>query len=264
MGKKTSGSYDITLKKKEIEDYYRYEAPEVPGTGSSPPFQQQILKEVLDRLRLDPMSRILDLGSGDGLNILTLIDYFLEIIAVDISLLALSRCKRTFYRFGLDWRMKFITGNIVSLPFIDHSFDLIICTETLEHVVDLDAAVREISRVLKENGFVFISCPVYWNLIGLYKRYNDKKMGRLSWEPWGTHKEGLEKHMTPKLLEKLLKRSFKIVFTRGGGYILPWFFPLFSILPKLREYDKIHLFFRLGKLPLFKKMAMHYYILAKG
>jgi ubiquinone/menaquinone biosynthesis C-methylase UbiE len=42
------------------------------------------------------------------------------------------------------------------LPFKKECFDLIICTEVLEHVVDPDKVLLEIKRVLKKNGTVVI------------------------------------------------------------------------------------------------------------
>jgi SAM-dependent methyltransferase len=42
---------------------------------------------------------------------------------------------------------------------IKESFDLIICTEVLEHVLDPFAAVLEIHRILKPGGLVFVSTP---------------------------------------------------------------------------------------------------------
>lgn len=43
------------------------------------------------------------------------------------------------------------------LPFKDKSFDLIICTEMLEHVLNPGIVLSEIRRCLKKNGEVFIS-----------------------------------------------------------------------------------------------------------
>ena len=49
----------------------------------------------------------------------------------------------------------------MSLPFKDASFDKIICSVVLEHLPDDQQAMREMQRVLKDDGVVAISVPTY-------------------------------------------------------------------------------------------------------
>lgn len=46
-----------------------------------------------------------------------------------------------------------------SLPFKDGVFDVVLCTEVLEHVPDPEKVLREISRVLKESGCLVMTTP---------------------------------------------------------------------------------------------------------
>ena len=48
------------------------------------------------------------------------------------------------------------------LPYEDNFFDLIICSEVLEHLDDYHAALKEIYRVLKPAGKFLPSVPSYW------------------------------------------------------------------------------------------------------
>jgi len=50
-----------------------------------------------------------------------------------------------------------------TLPFQDNSFDSILCTEVLEHIPNLDKILKELHRVLKQNGKILISVPFVWN-----------------------------------------------------------------------------------------------------
>jgi ubiquinone/menaquinone biosynthesis C-methylase UbiE len=50
----------------------------------------------------------------------------------------------------------FAQGNIESLPFPDNSFDVVVCTHTLEHVQDLPTAVAELRRVAKDRLLVVV------------------------------------------------------------------------------------------------------------
>ena len=52
-----------------------------------------------------------------------------------------------------------IVCDIVSVPEPDSSFDAILCTEVLEHVVDPVAVLREFSRLLKPQGYLILTAP---------------------------------------------------------------------------------------------------------
>ncbi len=51
-------------------------------------------------------------------------------------------------------------SDIVSIPVPDASFDVIICTEVLEHVPEPIAAVREMARILAPGGTLLLSAPL--------------------------------------------------------------------------------------------------------
>lgn len=57
-----------------------------------------------------------------------------------------------------------IVGSIYSLPFKDNTFDGIICTDVLEHLEDPVIGVKEMKRVLKVNGYIYITVPMLWCL----------------------------------------------------------------------------------------------------
>lgn len=56
------------------------------------------------------------------------------------------------------------------LPHEDASFDCVVCTEVLEHCRDPRAVVRELRRVLRPGGRVFLTTPF---LVGLHEMPND-------------------------------------------------------------------------------------------
>lgn len=50
-------------------------------------------------------------------------------------------------------------GQAQALPFQDRVFDLIVCHHALEHVSGLSEALKEISRVIKPDGRLFVTVP---------------------------------------------------------------------------------------------------------
>ena len=79
-------------------------------------------------------------------------------------------------------------GSILAIPFPDDSFDLVISNDVLcdEGAVDDEQALREIYRVLKPGGRVFLNLPAYpWMLsrhdAAVYnvRRYTRRRLARL-------------------------------------------------------------------------------------
>ena len=50
--------------------------------------------------------------------------------------------------------------DITDIPVSDDSFDVIICTEVLEHVPEPIKVIKEFSRILRKNGKMFITAPL--------------------------------------------------------------------------------------------------------
>ncbi len=63
---------------------------------------------------------------------------------------------------GIDLR----SADATALPFGDGAFDLVVSTNAFEHIADLDAAAREVSRVLKPGGLAHIDFHLYTSLSG--------------------------------------------------------------------------------------------------
>ncbi len=55
---------------------------------------------------------------------------------------------------------KFFDG--INIPYDDNEFDIIICTQVLEHALYADKLLSEMYRVLKTDGEVFLTVPFLW------------------------------------------------------------------------------------------------------
>lgn len=99
------------------------------------------------------LGKVLDAGCGDG-TILYLLkeNYIFEPYGIDISQNAV---KKAIER-GIDAQVSDLSERI---PFPDESFDLIICSEVLEHLYFPEKALREINRVAKNDAIIIFSIP---------------------------------------------------------------------------------------------------------
>lgn len=59
----------------------------------------------------------------------------------------------------LPWAGIDILADMRNLPFNDQSVDFIICTSVLEHLTDTTTVIKEMHRVLKNNGKLYIDAP---------------------------------------------------------------------------------------------------------
>jgi ubiquinone/menaquinone biosynthesis C-methylase UbiE len=58
-----------------------------------------------------------------------------------------------------DGRHHDIQASLTALPFPDRSFDAAICSEVIEHIRSDETAVRELARVLRPGGVLYVSVP---------------------------------------------------------------------------------------------------------
>jgi len=55
-----------------------------------------------------------------------------------------------------------VVGDVEKIPFKDSLFDVVLCTQVLEHTLSPSTLIDEIYRVLKNNGFLFLSTHGVW------------------------------------------------------------------------------------------------------
>jgi SAM-dependent methyltransferase len=99
---------------------------------------------------------VLDLGCGDG----SLVEPILkshDVLGIDTN----AEAVREAYARGVHA----VKGSIENIfPFPDHSSDIVLALDILEHVVDMGFVFGEIKRVLKSDGNLIISIPNHFDL----------------------------------------------------------------------------------------------------
>jgi SAM-dependent methyltransferase len=53
----------------------------------------------------------------------------------------------------------YVAGDAARMPFAANSFDLVVSNHSLEHFVELEPTVREIGRVVRRDGALFVAVP---------------------------------------------------------------------------------------------------------
>lgn len=100
--------------------------------------------------------RVLDIACGEGYGSKLLKDWgAASVVGVDVSPEALRVANALFSEDGVT----FLNHTAEELPFDANSFDVVVSFETIEHLDHPEKFLAEISRVVKFNGTVLISCP---------------------------------------------------------------------------------------------------------
>jgi len=134
--------------------------------ASSPWYQ--LVREYLDRVA---GLKVLEVACGRGGFVRQLAHAKANITGCDFSFAAVRIAREKLSALKRNSSAALVQGDAASLPFAENSFDLVISCETIEHVPDVRASVREMHRVTKVGGLLFLTTPNYLNLMGLYELY---------------------------------------------------------------------------------------------
>lgn len=154
--------------------------------------------------------QVLDFGCGDGSATRRFLESGHFAVGVDVSESAIRVAKRrvpggTFHQIDDD----------CSLPFPNETFDVCLCTEVLEHILNVKVILQEIRRVLKPGGQLLVTVPYHgWlkNMILVtvaFERHFDPKGGHI-------------RFFSMKSLRALIEAAgFRIVSAKGLGRFWP-------------------------------------------
>lgn len=127
-------------------------------------FERDLL-DYVDQVR--PRS-MLDVGCGEGFLLRSLSEHADDgrstLAGLDVSAGAVEHARAT-----LGDAADVTVGTCYELPYDDHSFDLVICSQVLEHLDDPERSVRELRRVARRAVLVTVPRePVFRALAALF------------------------------------------------------------------------------------------------
>lgn len=208
MCKKEKGLNSVAMQSKAAELHKN-----VPPDWYRKSIQENLLQRFWHLTRFKEVGKmvektggeILDIGSADGTFTKIIVDRSKakKVIGIDALKKSVSFSKK---RFARSKAMTFRVADAHNLPFENNTFDAVYCLETLEHVEDPIRVIKEMYRVLKDEGYVVVLVPsenwlfkfIVWPLWTLGK-------GKI-WR--GTH---LNHFSSNQVLDVIRKNGFEII-----------------------------------------------------
>jgi ubiquinone/menaquinone biosynthesis C-methylase UbiE len=188
-----------------------YEAEPEHEDASSPWYQ--LVREKIGAVH---NLRVLEVACGRGGFVRELARAGAVVTGCDFSMAALRVGQPKLLAMNGTARAGLIQGDAQSLPFSSESFDVVVSCETIEHVPDVRAALREMWRVARPGAKLFLTTPNYANLMGLYDLYaRVRHPGRRDDQPFD------RRQWVPQIRDFVSKAGWKIVHSDGTVHQLP-------------------------------------------
>jgi SAM-dependent methyltransferase len=124
--------------------------PEPPSPLHSQ-ITEKMLNQVLELAKLPPQAKVLDVGCGQGVALERFVKAGLTPIGITVNQVDLEACRQR----GFDVR----DMDQSFLDFENGTFDLIWCRHCIEHSIFPFFTLSQLTRVLKDDGWLYIEVP---------------------------------------------------------------------------------------------------------
>ena len=182
------------------------------------PWHRQ-LRARLDQAEVPLRGRVLEIGAGRGGFAVWLAARpgVSRVVAADFSGVGVRMGRAHAVQHGitsLDWTV----ADIQSVPFASGVFDAAFSCETIEHVPSPATGLKELCRILRPGGRLYLTCPSYLGLIGAYRLYL-----RLRGRPFTEEGQPINRFLLlPVTLAMVRSAGFRIDWFGSTGHYLPW------------------------------------------
>lgn len=173
----------------------------------------------------------LDAGSGKGPSSAIMSNYLKNIYSVEFDEENVKRQKKNLKSFlkNTDTQITVIHGDLTKLDLPDNYFDIIICSEVIEHIPDFKEALRELRRVLKNGGKIIFSMPnirstfwmndmIMYYLVKIVRTIKRKPLEKSGYSFWERSRHWA---FSSKKIRKIIQEAnLKIIEESGISFII--------------------------------------------
>ena len=158
MEKGRNAKQRVTKKTDNQEFYYNSLAGKILGSKA----REKFIVNEINHLKKE--QSFLEVGCAQGYYLSKAMKKTKNVFGIDVVPSFIELAKRT--------KAKVSIASAEKLPYKANSFDMVLCTEVLEHVPDWKKAVKEIERVLKPKGRAIVTVPLeksgFWKFFSIF------------------------------------------------------------------------------------------------
>jgi len=118
---------------------------------------QKIVEDFKKRVGELVGKSLLDVGFGNGTFVVAFARAGAIVSGIETNPILFGMAKENLHKLNIESNLKIYDGHV--FPFENNSFDYIYSTSVLEHVTDPSRFLKEINKVLKPGGKVYLSFP---------------------------------------------------------------------------------------------------------
>jgi ubiquinone/menaquinone biosynthesis C-methylase UbiE len=150
-------------------------------------------------------NRVLEIGSGSGIDSAEFAKYGAYVISMDLTKTATHETKMTLIESNFYYNSDVVQASAHYLPFRENCIDVVYSFGVLHHIPNVNDAMKEIKRVLKKNGKVM---AMLYNKDSLLYAYSIIYLRGI--------KNGLlKKHTEDEILSMFSERIFGCPYTKA-------------------------------------------------
>ena len=149
-------------------------------------------------------NNVLELGAGYGFAALSYLSA--QIILIDINKKELKFAKKMLKSRN---NVELIVGDIFNLPLTSFKFNVVVCSEVIEHLSDDEKAIKICYNLVEKDGWFICTVP---NVLRLYNRfYRVLRRGRVAY----MSKDHKREYTLRQIINILERNGFKVKEIRG-------------------------------------------------
>ena len=147
----------VLLKRLEIASAIAVRLTKFTGKAKQPIHPKHLVTNKLWFAKsLQKQDVVLDLGCGNGQNAHKASKFVKRVVGVDYDNFPLNIARKTAKTKNVDFKKLNLEDK---LPFTNNTYDKVIFLDVLEHLHKRSQIIKEIKRVIKKDGLLFISVP---------------------------------------------------------------------------------------------------------
>jgi ubiquinone/menaquinone biosynthesis C-methylase UbiE len=177
MKNKKKGEITCAIRKKQAQKNHKSNNLKKHQTNN--PFARFLInrfyRKLVSQARRQKPKTILDVGCGEGFTITRIKKAlpYSTIEGTDISQSSLDFAQK------IHQNIRFQASDVQQkIPYNDDSFDLVLCTEVLEHLKRPEKALKELARVTKKTCIISVPHEPYFSISNLSRGKNIRMLGK--------------------------------------------------------------------------------------